>query len=81
MGNFPSGTELALVTDAGDQAQWFVVIRFIDAGYVADDDAADWDADAMLASMKEGTEAANEKTKTDGHSTHHGPRLGRKTPL
>jgi uncharacterized membrane-anchored protein len=66
MGNFPSGTELALVTGAGDQAQWFVVIRFIDAGYVADDDAADWDADAMLASMKEGTEAANEKRKQMG---------------
>ncbi len=66
MGNFPSGVELALVTGAGDHAQWFVVLRFIDAGYVADDDAADWDADAMLASMKEGTEAANEKRKQMG---------------
>lgn len=66
MGNFPSGTELALVTGDRDQARWFVVIRFIDAGYVADDDAADWDADAMLASMKEGTEAANEKRKEMG---------------
>ncbi len=68
MGNFPSGSELALVTAAGNQAQWFVVIRFIDAGYVADDDAADWDADAMLASIKEGTEAANDKRKEMGIS-------------
>ncbi len=68
MGNFPSGSELGLVASASDQEEWFVVIRFIDAGYVKDDDAADWDAEAMLASIKEGTEETNQKRQQMGIS-------------
>jgi len=66
MGNFPSGTELGLVAGGKSDDRWFVVIRFDDAGYVPDDDAANWDADEMLASIKEGTEAANEKRREMG---------------
>lgn len=66
MGNFPSGTELGLVTAGSGESKWFVVIRFIDAGYVQDDEAADWDAEEMLASIKEGTEEANAKRREMG---------------
>ena len=66
MGNFPSGAELGLVTSGSGDSNWFVVIRFIDAGYVEDDDASAWNADEMLDSIKEGTEEANAKRREMG---------------
>jgi len=39
--------------------QWFVAIEYEPSGYIEDSDARDWDADAMLEQLKEGTEAAN----------------------
>ena len=66
MGNFPSGAELGLVTGHSGDSDWFVVIRFIDAGYVEDHEAAEWDADEMLTSIKEGTEEANAKRREMG---------------
>jgi uncharacterized membrane-anchored protein len=50
----------------GDAGGWFITIRFEDAGYVKDDDARDWNADDLLKSYREGTEAANEERKTMG---------------
>ncbi len=61
MGNFPSGSELGLITATGDGEQWFMVVRYIDAGYVKDEEAAEWDADALMASIKEGTDEDNKQ--------------------
>ncbi|MEQ1794365.1 MAG: DUF2167 domain-containing protein [Nitrospira sp.] len=69
MGNFPSGEELGLVAGGSGDEDWFMVIRFIDAGYVPDDDAANWNAEEMLASLKEGTEASNAKRREMGIDT------------
>lgn len=66
MGNFPSGSELGLITATGEDKQWFMVIRYIDAGYVKDDEAADWDADALMASIKEGTDEDNKTRQAQG---------------
>lgn len=66
MGNFPTGQELGLVAANKRGSNWFVIIRFEDAGFVRDDDAANWDADEMLASIKEGTEAHNSKRREMG---------------
>jgi uncharacterized membrane-anchored protein len=66
MGNFPSGQELGLVAASKRESHWFVIIRFEDAGFVPDDDAANWDAEEMLASIKEGTEEANTKRQELG---------------
>lgn len=66
MGNFPSGHELGLVTGTEKNENWFVVIRYVDSGYVKDDDASNWDADALLAAMREGTEADNRKRQAKG---------------
>jgi len=38
---------------------WFVSVQFDDSGYVKDDDAKDWNADELLQSLKDGTEAGN----------------------
>ena len=39
--------------------RWFATIEYDPSGYVADDDAKDWNADALLENLREGTEAAN----------------------
>lgn len=67
MGNFPSGAELGLITSATPGEQWFMVIRYLDAGYVKDDDAANWNADELLASIREGTEEDNKRREAQGH--------------
>ena len=66
MGNFPSGSELGLITATGEGEQWFMVVRYIDAGYVKDDKAANWDADALMTSIKEGTEEDNKIARRRG---------------
>jgi len=59
MGNRTDDSLLGAVFPAGD-ADWFAVVRFIKEGYIRDDDARDWNADDLLKSLREGTEAANE---------------------
>lgn len=39
--------------------RWLVVMEYESAGYVKDDDAQHWNADDLLKSLKQGTEAAN----------------------
>jgi uncharacterized membrane-anchored protein len=65
MGNVPSGSELGLIASAGKEA-WFVVVQYYDAGYVKDDDAANWNADELFASIKEGTESDNNRREAQG---------------
>lgn len=66
MGNFPSGQELALITSTKEGEGWFLVARYVDAGYVKDDEAAEWDADALMAAIKEGTEEDNKARHAQG---------------
>lgn len=42
-------------------AGWFMTVRYEDSGHIKDDDAKDWNADDLLKSYKEGTEASNEE--------------------
>jgi len=55
-----------VVPTTGDKANWFVVVSFINAGYIKDDDAKDWNADELLESIKSGTQEANETRKSRG---------------
>ena len=57
MGNPTSGSELGFL--APTSLVWFVVFEFADVGFVKDDDKDKLDADKLLKSIKEGTEAAN----------------------
>ncbi len=66
MGNFPSGSELGLITSTNTDEKWFVVVQHIDAGYVKDDDAANWNPDEIFASIKEGTESDNKQREAQG---------------
>ncbi len=67
MENIPSGAEQGVL--AKEDLRWFVVFKFADTGYVKDDDKDSLDAGAMLQSIKEGTESANEERKKRGWGT------------
>jgi uncharacterized membrane-anchored protein len=56
--NPETGTEKGTVLPASDAETWFIVFEFDELGYVPDDDS-DLDADGLLSSIREGTEAAN----------------------
>jgi uncharacterized membrane-anchored protein len=62
-GQDPRLQGLVFPSDGGD---WFAVLRYEDSGHVKDDDAKDWNADDLLKSYKEGTEASNEERKKMG---------------
>ena len=62
-----SNTELGFVARANED--WFVVFEFDDDGYVKDDEKTTLDADALLKSIKEGTEEANKERVRRGWPT------------
>lgn len=50
-----------LVFPQSDEQGWFALLRYESSGYIKDDDAKNWNADDLLKSYREGTEAANEE--------------------
>jgi uncharacterized membrane-anchored protein len=65
MGNRTDDRFLGLIFPDSD-AEWFVTIDYEPSGYIKDDDAKDWDADELLNSLKDGTEASNEHRQKMG---------------
>jgi uncharacterized membrane-anchored protein len=65
MGNRVDGRFLGLVLPIGDEP-WFVSVQYEPSGYIEDDDAKQWDADALLEDLKVGTEAGNERRRALG---------------
>ena len=64
MGNATGNDFLGLVIPLTEHQHWFVAVVYHSSGYVKDDDARHWDADKLLKTLKEGTEAGNaERTK------------------
>jgi len=43
-----------------EKFNWFIVMRHVKSGYVKDDEAREWNADDLLDSLKQGTEASNQ---------------------
>lgn len=69
--NVVGGTEVGAIVPAGDgeEDQWFVVFEFREIGYVKDDEKDTINPDALLSSLREGTESANEQRKKKGWNT------------
>ena len=63
MGNTVDDEFLGLIYPLGNgpNTDWFVSLDYSPAGYVKDDDAKHWNADQLLQSLKDGTEAGNEE--------------------
>jgi uncharacterized membrane-anchored protein len=68
MGNPGQDPKLLGLIFPKSDAGWFMTVRFEDSGYVKDDDARDWNADDLLKSYREGTEASNEERLKMGAS-------------
>ena len=62
--NPTTGRELGFVAPAGES--WFAVFEFDPVGYVKDEDKDSLDADALLESIKAGTEAGNKERARRG---------------
>jgi uncharacterized membrane-anchored protein len=58
-GNSEGKDLLGLFFPAGGGRQWFATIEFKKSGYVKDDEAKNWDSDALLKNLQDGTEAGN----------------------
>ena len=67
MGNPASGKELGFL--APSAGEWFLVFEFSEVGYVRDDERNSLDADALLNSIRSGTEAANKERAKRGWAT------------
>ncbi len=65
MGNRTGDDFIGLIFPESQQP-WFVSIQFEGSGYVKDDDAKNWNADELLQSLKDGTEAGNEEREQMG---------------
>ena len=67
MGNRTNDRFVGLVFPIGDQnSGFFVSLQYEGSGHIADDEAKEWDAAALLQSLKDGTEAANEERERRG---------------
>jgi uncharacterized membrane-anchored protein len=71
LGNQVSEQEQGLVASASEDKNWILIFEFDPVGYVSDEDKDDIDADAILESISEGTEAANEYRIEQGFSPLH----------
>jgi len=69
--NIPSGKELGVLVPSDPNTNWFMIFEFEDTGYVKDDDKNSLDADAILTSIKNGTEAANTERQQHGWKPFH----------
>ncbi len=59
IGNPPTNKEVGLIIPRTPGQNWFVVFEYFPVGYIKDEDKDNIDADAILKSLKEGTEASN----------------------
>ena len=50
----------------GEDVTWWVDLDYVDSGYIKDDDAKEWDTEAMLNELKAGNEEQNKVRKSKG---------------
>lgn len=59
LGNSVGPQRAGLIVPRDPKAPWLVDVEWVEEGYVQDGEASDWQADAMLQSLKDGTEEQN----------------------
>ncbi len=71
MGNPTDGSEMGIIVPKADDQEWFIIFEWQAVGYVKDEEKDKIDADALLKSIREGTEASNaERTKRGMPALH-----------
>ena len=66
LGNQTDERFVGLIFPQAEDSNWFVTVDYEPSGYIKDDDAKEWDADELLQSLKDGTEASNEHRRDIG---------------
>ncbi|MBW4471321.1 MAG: DUF2167 domain-containing protein [Stenomitos rutilans HA7619-LM2] len=66
LGNPTSNDDIGMVVPNDNQQDWLVVFSYNPIGYVKDDDSQSIDKDAILQSIKNGTEEDNKKRQAQG---------------
>lgn len=66
VGNRTGSSFIGLIVANSDKDTWLVTIDFLAEGYIKDDDAKSWNADDLLKSLREGTDAANADRRERG---------------
>ena len=66
MGNQVDDRFVGLVFPLTEEQNYLVSLDYEASGYIEDDEAAEWDADALLQGLKDGTEAANAERRRLG---------------
>jgi uncharacterized membrane-anchored protein len=59
LGNQVSEARYGLIVSRKPDTQWMIDVKWVKEGYVRDGDAKEWQADALLDSLREGTESGN----------------------
>jgi uncharacterized membrane-anchored protein len=65
LGNDTDSDFLGIVLPAKEDS-WFTFLEFIPSGYIKDDDAKNWDLDALLQNAKNSTQKENEERRKQG---------------
>jgi uncharacterized membrane-anchored protein len=66
LGNQAYDGRRGMILPTDGKADWMIVVDRTSEGYVRDGDAKEWQPDAMLDSLKEGTEAGNKERIAQG---------------
>lgn len=66
--NPPDGT-IGTLMPTDDDLSWFICFEFHDIGYVNDEEKNNLDADAILETVRQGTEESNEYRRSQGWGT------------
>jgi uncharacterized membrane-anchored protein len=66
MGNQTTPARYGLVVSRKNNAQWLVDVTWVKEGYVRDGDAKEWQPDALLDNLKQGTEQGNTERLAKG---------------
>lgn len=67
LGNSVQPQRQGLILPADEKASWMVDVNWIKEGYVRDGEAKEWQADALLQSLKDGTEESNAERLERGY--------------
>lgn len=71
MGNPETSLEVGMVVPTSEDASWFIVFEYFDVGHIRDDEKDEIDADALLESIRRGTEEGNKQRVQMGFSPLH----------
>ena len=66
VGNGTDPNRYGIIIPTSEEDDWMADLSYIDSGYIKDDDAKNWDVDALLKNIKEGTKEQHKERAERG---------------